>query len=188
MPARDRRGAQLAIQIPPELLARLKTYAGAQQRPMAELLRRWIEAGLAGALDGPIAAGTSPEVEQRLQALEAAVKALQREPRSKREIPSPEPAKPVTPPQNPNPPKEAAKIPQSVEAKIPQSGEVPDGAITTAELALMTGTNRAAWNNWARDKSPGAVRKMPAEVGQWRLAGKAPTEAGGPPRWLWERA
>lgn len=62
------------------------------------------------------------------------------------------------------------------------------GAITTADLAAATGTNRAAWNNWARDKNPGAVRKMKPEVGNWRYLGKAPSEMGGPERGLWERA
>lgn len=184
MPARDRRGAQLAIQIPPELLARLKTYAGAQQRTMAELLRRWIEAGLAGALDGPIAAGTSPEVEQRLQALEAAVKALQREPRPKREIPAPkleiqppEPAKPVTPPENPNPPK--------AEAKIPHLGEVPEGSITTAELAEQLGVSRKSFNERLR-RAGGA--HVGLEMEGWRCVGNHSPEGGGPPRWLWKKA
>lgn len=181
MPARDRRGAQLAIQIPPELLARLKTYAAAQQRPMAEILRRWIEAGLSGALEAPAVAGTSPEVEQRLQALEAAVKALQRRPAPPApETPAPAAKNPVTSAEKPNPPK--------VGPTIPHLGDAPAGAITTAELAVRTGTNRAAWNNWARDKNIGAVRKMPAEVGQWRLAGKVPPPEGGPPRWVWERS
>lgn len=185
MPARDRRGAQLAIQIPPELLARLKTYAGAQQRTMAELLRRWIEAGLAGALDGPIAAGTSPEVEQRLQALEAAVKALQREPRPKREIPvpnlgnqSPEPAKPVTPPQNPNSPK--------VGSKTPLVGDAPPaGTITTAELAGRIGMKRTSLNERLR-RAGGA--RVGLEMEGWRCVGSHSPESGGPPRWLWEKA
>lgn len=177
MPARDRRGAQLAIQIPPELLARLKTYAGAQQRPMAELLRRWIEAGLAGALESPIAAGTSPEVEQRLQALEAAVKALQREPRPKREIPAPVPAKPVTPPENPNPPK--------ADRKIPHAGEVPAGAITTAELAQQLGINRKSLNERIR-RAGGAGIGL--EMEGWSCVGNHSPKGGGPPRWLWKKA
>jgi hypothetical protein len=60
-------------------------------------------------------------------------------------------------------------------------------AITTAELAERTGTNRAAWNNWAAKSSPGDVRDHP-QAGGWRLIGKAAAESGGPPRWLWEQA
>ena len=60
-------------------------------------------------------------------------------------------------------------------------------AITTAELAARTGTNRAAWNNWASPDRVGQVRSHP-QAGSWRLRGKAAAEAGGPPRWLWEPA
>jgi hypothetical protein len=101
-----------------------------------------------------------------------------------------------------HPPKERKPSPQKEPPAIPQMGEAaavkvvqaapvqnfPDGAITTAELAEATGTNRAAWNNWARDKNPGAVRKMKADVGNWRYLGKAASEMGGPERGLWEKA
>ena len=88
------------------------------------------------------------------------------------------------------------RLPRSGEKSSPRQGTLqpgplaplPAGALTTAELAERTGTNRAAWNNWARDKKPGAVRKMPPEVGSWRLAGKGPGPNGGPERWLWEPA
>jgi hypothetical protein len=63
----------------------------------------------------------------------------------------------------------------------------PGDAITTAELAERTGTNRAAWNTWASKAAPGEVRHHP-QAGSWRLIGKAAPEAGGPARWLWELA
>jgi hypothetical protein len=59
------------------------------------------------------------------------------------------------------------------------------GAVTTAELAERTGTNRAAWNNWAAKATAGDVRHHP-DAGSWRLMGKAPAEVGGPAHWLWE--
>jgi predicted transcriptional regulator len=66
---------------------------------------------------------------------------------------------------------------------LPRSGE----GLSTVELARLTGTNRAAWNNWAAKASPGEVRRHP-QAGNWRLVGKAATAGGGPARWLWEQA
>jgi len=178
MPSRSRRGAQLALEVPPELLQRLRAFATAQQRPMATLLRGWIEAGLSGALDTGSPSPTDPGVLERLEALEAAVAKLQRSP-----APTPPPREVTSTPRTgdarPSPPPTAPP-------PIPHSGDAPEGAITTAELAEQTGTNRAAWNNWARDKNPGAVRHHP-DAGSWRLVARVPTDAGGPPRTLWER-
>lgn len=117
-------------------------------------------------------APASSDHEQRLLALEKRVAKLEATP-----APPPPAAKTSPERAKPAPPVEPVKIPQ-----------VSDGTITTADLALATGTNRAAWNNWARDKNPGAIRKMKPEVGNWRYLGKAPSEMGGPERGLWERA
>jgi len=114
----------------------------------------------------------STDHEQRLLALEARVAKLETKPAA------PPPPKAASPNQ-------AKQAPPIEPAAIPQMG---DGTITTADLAIATGTNRAAWNNWARDKNPGAIRKMKPEVGNWRYLGKAPSEMGGPERGLWERA
>ena len=73
-----------------------------------------------------------------------------------------------------------------VEAKPAPPPQLGDGAISTADLATATNTNRAGWNNWARDKSPGDVRKMKGDVGSWRYLGKFPSELGGPDRGMWE--
>jgi len=119
-------------------------------------------------------AESSTDHEQRLLALEKRVAKLEAKPAPHVSVTdmraSPDQAKPA-------PPVEPAKIPQ-----------MGDGTITTADLAAATGTNRAAWNNWARDKNPGAIRKMKPEVGNWRYLGKAPSEMGGPERGLWEKA
>lgn len=169
---RDRRGAQLALELEPALLQRLRAHAAADGRPVSTLVRRWIEAGLSGALqqEARPAGRDLADLADRLGRLEAEVAQLRR----------PAPPKQVSP----KPPAEPAPIPQMGDATTGQ----PAGGITTAELAERTNTNRAAWNNWARDKRPGAVRKMPPEVGQWRLAGKGPAPGGGPDRWLWEPA
>lgn len=169
--------SQLAIQAPPELLERLRAAAAGRGQTVTRMLLGWIEAGLAGDLPGPGAAGGG-ELLERLQALEAttaelraAVAQLHAQPRR-----STERATPARP---------------SGGATIARTGDLPPpsaGAITTAALAARTGTNRDAWNNWAaRPGRIGEVRDHP-QAGPWRLVGKAPAESGGPPRWLWEPA
>jgi hypothetical protein len=59
--------------------------------------------------------------------------------------------------------------------------------LTTAELAIQTGTNKAAWNNWASKAAIGDIRHHP-QAGSWRLLGKAAPASGGPERWMWEPA
>lgn len=97
MATRDRRGAQLSVELPPELLARLRAHAAAADRPVAAVVRRWIEAGLSGALEIG-AAAPAADLAERVAALEAAVAALQAT------APSPDlhsPAEPA-PPRNRN--------------------------------------------------------------------------------------
>ena len=160
---------QLAIQAPPDLLARVKAAATARGQTVTRLLVGWIEAGLAGELPAPAA---GPDLLARVEALEAAVSDLQR------------PAAP-----EPVPPKRVSMGPETLEiigAAHLRPAPAAD-AITTAELAERTGTNRAAWNTWAAKASSGDVRYHP-HAGGWRLIGKAAPESGGPPRWLWEQA
>jgi hypothetical protein len=59
--------------------------------------------------------------------------------------------------------------------------------LTTAELAIQTGTNKAAWNTWASKATIGDIRHHP-QAGSWRLLGKAAPASGGPERWTWEPA
>lgn len=167
---RNRRGAQLSIELPPALLQRLKDRAKAEGFATAALVRRWIEACLDGALS-PTRHGLST-LEVRLEALEAAVSTLQQQ----HPAPSPRPASEPRPKAHP------------VEGPtIPHLGDAPEGAITTAELATRTGTNRSGWNNWVKKAAVGDVRHH-REAGSWRLVGKAPAPSGGPDRWLWEPA
>jgi hypothetical protein len=156
--------SQLAIQASPELLARVRAAADARGWSITKLVVAWLEAGLEGALPGPADAS---DLAARVAALEAAVAALQAERRApmprRPAPPSPQPGMPAPPPQ------------------------LPDAALTTAELADRTGTNRAAWNNWANADRVGQVRSHP-QAGAWRLVGKGPGPNGGPDRWLWEPA
>lgn len=181
--ARDR--AQLNLEVEPQLLERLRARAAADGRPLAALVRRWLEAGLSGALEqqaGP-AGPDLADLSERVGWLEAELAQLRRSASPERVSAAPRSGEPVEPLRVPV---GAGQLEIIGAAHLQAAAASPDGAITTAELAERTGTNRAAWNNWARDKNPGAVRKMPPEVGQWRLVGKAAAEAGGPARWLWE--
>jgi len=163
--ARDRKGAQLALEVDPQLLERLRARAAADGRPLAALVRRWLEAGLSGALEqqaGPDLA----DLAARVGWLEAELAQL-RNATPKRVAPAPRSDEPVTP-----------------NRVIP---DPPPGAITTAELAELTGASRGAWNTWAAKATPGDVRHHP-QAGSWRLIGKAALDAGGPARWMWEQA
>ena len=165
---RDRKGAQLALEVEPQLLERLRARAAADGRPLAALVRRWLEAGLSGALEQQ-AAPAGPDLADlaaRVGWLEAELAQL-RNATPKRVAPAPRADEPVTP-----------------DRVIP---DPPPGAITTAELAELTGASRGAWNTWAAKATPGDVRHHP-QAGSWRLVGKAALDAGGPARWMWEQA
>ena len=165
---RDRKGAQLALEVEPQLLERLRARAAADGRPLAALVRRWLEAGLSGALEQQ-AAPAGPDLADlaaRVGWLEAELAQL-RNATPKRVAPAPRADEPVTP-----------------DRVIP---DPPPGAITTAELAELTGASRGAWNTWAAKATPGDVRHHP-QAGSWRLIGKAALDAGGPARWMWEQA
>jgi hypothetical protein len=156
MPARIRH--QLAIQIDPALLARVKAAAADRQTTTTALVVGLIEAGLDGGLGMPRQdPGTclgvpSPGLDARVTALEAAVQALQGQPRQ-------------------------------VETALPEAPPIPDGdAITTAELAARLGVSRGSLNNWVCQHQPGDVRSG------WRLLARQPSPVGGPARWLWEPA
>lgn len=155
---------QLAIQATPELLARVKGAATARGQTVTRLLIDWIEAGLAGDLP---AHGGGSDLVARVAALEAAVADLRR------------PASPERVSQSP--PKRMIPAPQVGEHQS------PDGAITTAELAAQTGTNRGSWNNWASAEKIGQARTH-SQAGAWLLVGQAPPPGGGPLRWLWKPA
>ena len=76
--ARDCKGAPLSLELEPQLLERLRARAAADGRPLAALVRRWIEAGLGGALEQQSSAPAGPDLLARVEALEAAVADLQR--------------------------------------------------------------------------------------------------------------
>ena len=203
MAQRARVGRQLAIELPPELLQRLKAHAAADGRPVAALVRRWIEDGLSGTLKAGAAAPDAPGLADRVAALEAAVADLRRSAAPERGKAAPrsggaleaEPLPRVEPLRLPVAAGQLEIIganhlrgeqpPPAGGSQIPHAGDAPEAAITTVQLAERTGTNKNGWNNWARDKNPGAVRHHP-EAGSWKLVGRFPSGSGGPDRCMWE--
>lgn len=167
---------QLNVRVEAELAGRLKREAMRLHANPGALVAQALEQFLSGA-SGVSAALAAPSKEWQapLAALEARVAKLEAKPAA-----TPPPSPPTASPERvkPAPPVEPAKIPQ-----------VSDGAITTVELAKLTKTNKNGWNNWANKplREIGQVRSHP-DAGDWRLVGKAPADAGGPERWLWERA
>jgi hypothetical protein len=133
-------------------------------------VREWLLA-LTG-LAAPVA--HAPDLADRLQSLEQSVEALQSAVAALQQSPAPrarssrQPATEATP--------EPVHAPHVM----------PPGTLTTRELAELTGTNAAGWNNWASRNPIGAVRHHPA-AGAWQLVGKIPPEAGGPMRWAWAK-
>jgi hypothetical protein len=197
---RQRTRSQLAIQAPPELLERLRAAAAAQRRTVTGLVIEWIEAGLIGALPAAAAApAAGAELLERVAALEAGLSELQahRAPASPERVnPAPRSGERLEPLRVPLGRGQLEIIganhlrpPADPEAASPERVNPADrsgDALTTAELADQTGTNRAAWNNWAGGADRvGQVRHHPT-AGSWRLIGKGPAPGGGPDRWLWE--
>jgi hypothetical protein len=170
MPASPRVRSQLALQVPPDLLDRLRNRAATEGRTLSAMCLAWIEKGLAA--EAAAGAVDLDGLEARIEVLEIALAALSPSPQAA-PIPA-APARPLVPPA-------AAPAPAPV-----LTGEGP-APITTAELAERTETNRASWNNWAAKAAVGDVRSH-AKAGPWRLVGKAPAPGGGPLRFIWEPA
>jgi hypothetical protein len=155
---------QLNVRVEQALAAQLRSEAKRQHTTPGALVAQALELLLSGA---------RPQAHQPLAedsgALAAQLAAL-----AKR-VERLEQARPASPdPVKPSPPERVAPITHLGDA------------LATAELAERTGTNRAAWNNWAGKAAPGDIRHHPT-AGSWRLVGKAPAPGGGPDRWLWER-
>lgn len=183
MPPRDRRGAQLALEVGPELLQRLKAEAARQERPLAALVRRWLEAGLNGALEAgtaaPAAGPSYGELLSRVEALEAAV--LRRPASPNRVIPPP--------------PERVSSTPRTAEA-VPLD-PLPERRLTVAEaeglltlpqvadaLGLASGSAITNWIARQRDKT-GRVPVGGVYRG-FRLRGMGQLPYAHGPGWLWE--
>ena len=155
---------QLNCRIPEELAAKIRAEAERRRQPIGSLVSDALETLLSADIK-PLASAIKPlaidsKMADRLAALESRVRSLEVG---------------ITRKNEQQPPKEEAP-----------TLEMVSGVITTSELAAATGTNRAGWVNWAQGKDQGAVRAH-RTAGRWRLMGKAPTDAGGPARLMWEK-
>jgi hypothetical protein len=154
---------QLNLKLPAEVLDHWRGQAAAEGLSV----RDWLVT-IAGPSPAPGAgAGLAErvaELEHTAADLREALAALRASPVAP---PAPRPSRPSAPP-------------------LP-SAAAGAGALTTAELASRYGVNRASFNNWAATHPIGSVRTH-RQTGPWRLVGKTPVGAGGPPRWLWEPA
>ena len=155
---------QLNCRIPEELAAKIRAEAERRRQPIGSLVSDALEALLATATN-PLASDSNPlasdsGIADRVAALESRVRSLEAGITQKNEQ-------------------------QPTKEEAPTLEMVP-GPITTSELAAATGTNRAGWVNWAQGKDQGAVRAH-RTAGRWRLMGKAPADAGGPARLMWEK-
>lgn len=195
---RDRRGRQLSIELPPELLLALRAEAMRRQQTTATLVRSWIDAGLRGAPAAAAGPAPSPLVEERLGALEARLLEVEAESLRRSELlplearmgaleaklqPRTVPAATqlvaidVGPPLQARPPAPPAAPPPAPAASPPQ------GAIPTADLADRLGVRRHALNE--RLRRLGGAR-VGLEVEGWRCVGQQAAAGGGPARWCWE--
>jgi plasmid stability protein len=210
---RDRKGAQLALELPPELLERLRARAAADGRPVAVLVRRWLEAGLSGALEQQAttaAPAAGAELLARVAALEAAVSDLHRPASPERVSAAPRSGEPVAPLRDPLGPgqleiigsahlRPAAASPERVSLPA-QPGEplpLPDRRLTPAEAAGLLTTpevgkalglsSDSALTNWiAREASKRDGSAVGGIYRGHRLRGKALLPGGQKPGWLWE--
>ena len=212
---RDRKGAQLALEVSPDLLQRLQARAAAEGRPLAVLVRRWLEAGLSGALEQQAttaAPAAGAELLARVEALEAAVSDLHRPASPERVSAAPRSGEPVSPKREPLGPGQLEIIgaahlrpgPASPErVSLPaQPGEplpLPERRLTPAEAAGLLTTpevgkalglsSDSALTNWiAREASKRDGSAVGGIYRGHRLRGKALLPGGQKPGWLWEPA
>jgi hypothetical protein len=178
MAQRVRSGSQLAIEVPSELLQRLKAHATATDRSVSALVRRWIEAGLNGDLEPSFEPSAAAGLADRVASLELAVVELQQQ------VKAPRLEKPSRVPLRSKPP-ELGPVPLAGASRITPTGDVLAGVITTAELAEALGIKRGSLNE--RIRRMGGAR-LGLELEGWCCVGSRTPEAGGPPRWLWEKA
>ena len=168
MPASPRVRSQLALQVPPDLLDRLRNRAATEGRTLSAMCLAWIEKGLAA--EAAAGAVDLEGLEARIVVLETAMAALSPSPQAA-SIPA-APARPLV-------------VPAAVAAPAPVlTGDGP-APITTAELAELLGIKRRSFNERLRR---GGGAQVGLVVEGWRCVGQFPPPAGGPLRWLWEPA
>ena len=172
--------AQINLRIEQELLAQMKAEAKRRDLSLNSLAASAFARFLAGQASAEASSNKLAGLEEVMKRLEVLEQKVAKQSLQAHHLPH----GPATPPaeRKPAPSKPAAAPPPEPK----QMAQLGDGALSSAELAIATTTNRAAWNNWASDERVGQVRDH-ATAGQWKLMGKAPASSGGPDRWMWEK-
>lgn len=148
MPPRVR--SQLALQLPPELITRIRAAAVAQGRSITALTRAWLEAGLA-ALEA--AAAGADDAIARIDAMERRLQALECRPAA-----AVAPVLPTDPP-------------ECLPAPPPLPERLRPASITAPELAALAGRDVSGITRWSAGHPIGSVWHHPT-AGSWRLRGK----------------
>ena len=149
---------QLALQVTPDLLARVKAAAASQGRTVTYLAMQWLEEGLAGTS----APSPAPHLLQRLQRLEARVQRLEGASSA------------------------VASVPESplLDAPLLDTAVPPEG-LESREVARSLRISRGTFN--ARIDRAGGAREG-LVINGWRCLGTFPPPPGrgGPkrPRWV----
>lgn len=170
--------SQLALQLPPELIARVKAEAEARGQNITTLVRGWLEAALEAA-PGPAAGGAAlVELEARLAAVEARLAALAQPPAPRATPAAADPAG-------------VLEILGTAHLRPPAPAAPPEltAAVATAALADRIGMKRGSLNEKIR-RAGGARVGLVLHLGQseWRCVGQGHAPGGGPPRWFWQPA
>ena len=174
---------QLNCRVEVLLAKRLREAATARHTTTGALVAQAIEALLAGNSPSP-----APPL-SALAALEARVERLEANQGSNHTLKNNDESRgdKITSTGLPYNDKAGKSQPTTQENRIPYYDQVSSQGLTTAELAIQTNTNKAAWNTWASKATIGDTRHHP-QAGSWRLLGKAAPASGGPERWTWEPA
>ena len=204
---RNRAGAQLAINAPPELLERLRAAAAARRQTVTAVVVEAIEAALSGGLQAAAAPAAGAQLLERVAALEAAVALLQRPASPERVKAAPRSGDALGPGQleiigarHLSPPEPEAASPEQVEP-IARTGEpepLPVRRLTPAEAAGLLTTpevgqalglaSDSALTNWiAREAAKRGGTAVGGIYRGHRLRGKGLLPGGQKPGWLWER-
>lgn len=164
---------QINLRIEQGLLAQMKAEAKQRGLSLNSLAASAFERFLAGEKAAEPSSNKLEGLADVVRRLELLEQKVARQSQPTHQLPhGPTPAAVPAKPADPSPePKEMA-----------QTG---DGAITSAELELLTGTKRSTWNAWARPERIGQARSDNGR--QFELIGKVAPPKGGPDRWVWRQ-
>jgi hypothetical protein len=206
---RNRAGAQLAINAPPDLLNRLRLAAEAQRRTVTAVVVEAIEAALSGApaaAPPAVADPVGPALLERLERLEVALAQLQQTPPaapvpSDPPPPAPERVEPLRVPLGPGhlevigaahlQPPAPAPVPLDP-PPLPERRLTPEeaaGLLPLRDVAEALGVVPSAITNWAA-RQAGKRAGNPAGAiyrGGHRLRGKGLLPGAVKPGWLFDR-